>query len=32
MIFEAVLNDGVYPDYCKKGNIVAVHKKDLKIC
>ena len=28
-IFEAALNDGVFPDDCKKGNIVRVHK-DLK--
>ena len=30
MIFEAALNDGVFPDDWKKGNIVPVHKKDLK--
>ena len=26
MIFEPVLNDGVFPDDCKKCNIVPVHK------
>ena len=31
MIFEAALNDGgVFPDDWKKGNIVPIHKKDLK--
>ena len=30
MIFEAVLNDGVFPNDWKNGNIVPVHKKDLK--
>ena len=30
MIFEAALNDGVFPDDWKKGNIALVHKKDLK--
>ena len=30
MIFEVALNDGVFPDDWKKGNIVPVHKKDLK--
>ena len=30
VIFEAALNDGVFPDEWKKGNIVPVHKKDLK--
>ena len=30
MIFEAALNDGVFPDDWKKGNIVPVHEKDLK--
>ena len=31
MIFEAALNDGVFPSDWKKGNIVPVRKKDLKI-
>ena len=31
MIFQAALNDRVIPDEWKKGNIVPVHKKDLKI-
>ena len=30
MIFQAALNDGVFPDDWKKGNIVPIHKKDLK--
>ena len=30
MIFEAALNDGVFPDDWKKVNTVPVHKKDLK--
>ena len=30
LIFEATLNDGVFPDDWKKSNIVPVHKKDLK--
>ena len=30
MIFEVALNDGAFPDDCKKGNIVHVLKKDLK--
>ena len=30
MIFEAALNDGAFPDDCKKGNVVHVLKKDLK--
>ena len=30
MIFEAVLNDGVFPNDWKNGNILPVHKKDLK--
>ena len=30
MIFEAALNDSVFPDDWKKGNIVPVHRKDLK--
>ena len=30
MIFETALNDGVFPDDWKKGNIVPVHKKDFK--
>ena len=30
MIFEAALNDGVFPDDWKKGNIVPVHERDLK--
>ena len=30
MIFETALNDGVFPVDWKKGNIVPVHKKDLK--
>ena len=30
MIFEAALNDGVFPDDWKKGNIVPVYKKNLK--
>ena len=30
MIFEAALNDGVFSNDWKKGNIVPVHKKDLK--
>ena len=30
MIFEAALNGGVFPNVWKKGNIVPVHKKDLK--
>ena len=29
-IFEAALNDGVFPDHWKKGNVIPVHKKDLK--
>ena len=29
MLFEAALNDGVFPDDSRKGNIVPVHKKDL---
>ena len=29
-IFEAALNDGVFPDDRRKGNIVPAHKKDLK--
>ena len=29
IIFEAALNDGVFPDHLKEGNIVHVHKKDL---
>ena len=30
VISEAVLNDGVFPDDWKKGNIVPVHNNDLK--
>ena len=30
MIFEAALHDAVSPEKWKKGNIVPVHKKDLK--
>ena len=30
LIFKADLNDGVFPDDWKKGNIESVHKKDLK--
>ena len=30
MIFEVALNDGAFPDDWRKGNIVPVHKKDLK--
>ena len=30
MIFEEALNDGLFPDDWKKGNIVPVHKTDLK--
>ena len=30
MIPEPALSDGVFPDNWKKGNIVPVHKKDLK--
>ena len=30
IIFEAALNDSVFPDDWKKGNIVPVHRKDLK--
>ena len=30
MIFEAALNNGVFPDDWKKGNIVPLHKKNLK--
>ena len=30
LIFEAALNGGVFPGDWKKGNIVPVHKKDLK--
>ena len=30
MIFEAALNNGIFLNDCKKGNIVPVHKKDLK--
>ena len=29
IIFEAALNDDVFPDDWKKGNIVPVYKKDL---
>ena len=32
MIFEAALNDGAFPDDCKKGNIVHVLKKTLNLC
>ena len=28
--FEAVLNDGIFPDDWKKGNIVPAHKADQK--
>ena len=31
MIFEVALNDSVFLNDWKKGNIVPVHKKDLKI-
>ena len=31
MIFVAALNDVVFPDDWKKGNIAPVHKKDLLI-
>ena len=30
IISEAALNDGVFPDDCKKDNIAPVHKKTLK--
>lgn len=30
MIFEAVVNYGVFPDDCMKGNIAPVHKQDFK--
>ena len=30
MIFEEALNDGIFPDDWKKGNIEPVHKADLK--
>ena len=30
IIFEAALNGGVFSNDWKKGNIVPVHKKDLK--
>ena len=30
MIFEEALNDGLFPDDWKKGNIVLVHKNNLK--
>ena len=30
MIYETVLNDYVFPDDWKKGNIVPVYTKDLK--
>ena len=30
MIFEAALNDGIFPDDCEKDNIAPVHKKNLK--
>ena len=30
MIFEAVLDDSVFPDDWKKRNTVPVHKKDLE--
>ena len=30
MIYETVLNDCVFPDDWKKGNIVPVYTKDLK--
>ena len=30
IIFEATLNDGVFPDNWKKGNIIPIYKKDLK--
>ena len=32
MLFQAALNDGVFPDDWKKGNIISVHKKDVKTC
>ena len=31
MIFQTALNDGAIPNEWKKGNIVPVQKKDLKI-
>ena len=31
IIFQTALNDGVIPNEWKKGNIVPVQKKDLKI-
>ena len=30
IIFEAALNDGVFPDNWEKGNIIPIYKKDLK--
>ena len=30
IIFKVALNDGVFPDDWKKGNIVPAHKKDIK--
>ena len=30
MIFEAALNDGIFPDDCKKNDIAPAHKKNLK--
>ena len=30
VIFEAALNDGVFPDNWEKGNIIPIYKKDLK--
>ena len=30
IIFETALNDGVFPEDCKKVNIVPTHKNDLK--
>ena len=30
VIFEAALNDGVFPDNWEKGNFIPIYKKDLK--
>ena len=31
LIFQSILNDGVFPDDWKKSNIVPCHKKTVKI-
>ena len=30
LIFKSMINEGVFPDDCKKSNVVPIHKKRIK--